>query len=134
MARDENGRVPLDYAVEHGHKDVARLLIERIGMSADRGKDSWEFGSTLGSAVRFNQVSMLRLLCETAETTSNNFNSKDGENLTALRDAAALGRTRCVEVLLDCQDIDVNAEDDDGETALIIALLNNRIDIATMLL
>jgi ankyrin repeat protein len=58
-------------------------------------------------------------------------NTKDLDNRTPLHDAAASGHTRTVMVLLEDKSIQIDSIDHDGNTPLVLAILNGYVQAYT---
>ncbi|XP_070176175.1 uncharacterized protein [Littorina saxatilis] len=112
-----NGVTALHSACLRGDTDVVRLLLgykDTVSLSDDEGKNP--------STVLYEPPAQV------------NINIKDNKGMTALHWACAAGRTATVRLLLQQDDIDVNAACDDCLSPLQLACMLGKIDIAQPLL
>ena len=117
-AEDEFSSKPLHYAVEGGHTELAELLIQH---GADVNAKNNEGKTPLDLATARNRSAIAKLLVERGATVSN------------IYIAAQLGNIDKVKAFLE-QGIDVNAKVENGFTPLFLAVRNNDVGIARLLL
>lgn len=114
-------------AVKNNETEVAKLFIE-AGFSPS-ASDS--LGTpVLSLAVRERHLEMVSLLL--ASGADVNATSKD-RNYTALMDAAQIGEVKIVQLLLK-NNADPNTQSKDGQTALILAVGRQDVDVIESLL
>jgi len=114
-AKDEQGSVPLVFAVKEGRKEIVELLLAH---GADVNvKDRW--GRTpLDYARQKKNEEIIRLL---------------STKVTSLYQAMQLGDVAKVKVFLE-QGADVNAKNENGQTPLLLAAQNNDVNTAKLLI
>ncbi|KAF8417386.1 hypothetical protein EV426DRAFT_376156 [Tirmania nivea] len=110
----DNGRTPLSYAAENGHKDVVRLLVEREDVDADSKNKSGRTPLSY-AAENGHKDAVVRLLVEREDVDAD---SKDSEGLTPLSIAAGGGNEAVVRLLVEREDVDADSRDNNGKTAL----------------
>ncbi len=119
------GRTPLHRAVEGGHKEVIKLLLEN---EADINIKNNSGETPLKNAVKLGYREIAELLISSSADI--NVFDKNGKSL--LHVAASSGRKDMVELLLNCG-IDKNISDKKGRTALDYILRSNFTGIVTLL-
>ena len=128
--RDNYGNIPLTYCSSiTGHADIAELLLQH---GADVNIQN-EVGATalMCSCVEgFIDIVELVLRYDADVNIRNNTNG-----MTALMDSCRIKNAdiNIVELLLK-HDADVDVQDNDGQTVLIIAIIQGHLDIAKLLL
>lgn len=122
--RDHRGATPLHIALANDHHDLARMLIER---GADVDNINKQGGSALVPAAKSGNIQLtrqvLRKLKEQKSTPDLN---------GAMLAAAAQGHARMIEILI-AEGADKNAQNDKGETALILATKGTHMEAVKML-
>lgn len=121
------GRTPLTIAAEAGHSEIARLLIERNANV--NSKDNFN-QAPIDLATQEGHTEIVRLLLNAGAI----FDEKAGfASQTPLSIAAEKGHKDILELLLR-KDVDINAKDKYGATALGYAAAGRHVEIARMLL
>ena len=69
----------------------------------------------------------------TEEQMRDTINNKEG-GLTSLHNAAICGRVDFVNSLIDVGGVNVNQQTDEGQTALLLAAINNHVDVVVALI
>ena len=115
---------PLIYAIQEGHADAAKLLIER---GADVNKQA-TLGAPLHVAASEGMADMVVLLLDHGADPNEQW-----KQLTPLHVAAQNGKIDAVRVLLD-HGADINAVTNLNEPAIHLAVLNGHSDVADLLL
>ncbi|KAJ9688052.1 hypothetical protein PVL29_014009 [Vitis rotundifolia] len=117
LIRDEDGRTPLHLAVMKGEVEVTRML---VGARPQVTRYKLDQGETiLHSAVKQNRLGALKLLVELAGEVEF-VNSKDDYGNTVLRTATALKQYETAKYLVEKPEMEVNAVNGNGFTALDI--------------
>lgn len=129
---EDSLRPALSYACEEGHVDAAIFLLDH-GAEVDFQSD--HDGSTaLSWACYKGHLDLVRLLLQRGADPS----VRDEEGATALVDAVAGGDDKAhqdiVRILLSRPNVDVNATDELGRTALHSAFYFGRVQISILLL
>ena len=126
----EASKTPLMHAVEHGHGDAVRLLLEA---GADvNATATWGLTgecTALMMAAEKGDVDILALLLAQGA----HINAVDETEQSALMFAAVAGNIACVEHLAE-QGAALDARDMDGADALMLAALNGRTEVVRFLL
>jgi|TARA_B100002003_G_scaffold82034_1_gene76522 ankyrin repeat protein len=118
-ARDDDGKTPLHLAANHGHKEIAELLIAK--------------GSNVNAKNRSGQTPLDMAYGEIADLLRKH-GAKTREELSALIDAARNGNIEAVKQAI-ADGADVNAKDGKGGgTALIFASYDGNTEIAKLLI
>lgn len=115
----------LHYAAAFGHLNLARFSVESAdGLSnVDRLDD---FGYTpLMTAAVFNQMAMVRHLCEVLHAS---VNQRGGQGLTALHIAAYAGAHEIICYLCESRDADAFVRDDRGAEPVVCAGFSRMYD------
>ncbi|XP_034700392.1 ankyrin repeat-containing protein BDA1-like [Vitis riparia] len=117
LIRDEDGRTPLHLAVMKGEVEVTRML---VGARPQVTRYKLDQGETiLHSAVKQNRLGALKLLVELAGEVEF-VNSKDDYGNTVLHTATALKQFETAKYLVERPEMEVNAVNGNGFTALDI--------------
>ncbi|KAJ9673974.1 hypothetical protein PVL29_023496 [Vitis rotundifolia] len=117
LIRDEDGRTPLHLAVMKGEVEVARML---VGARPQVTRYKLDQGETiLHSAVKQNRLGALKLLVELVGEVEF-VNSKDDYDNTVLHTATALKQYETAKYLVERPEMEVNAVNGNGFTALDI--------------
>ncbi|TVY14064.1 Ankyrin-2 [Lachnellula arida] len=124
--RDVCGDSPLDDALRCGHNEIAQNLISRLDES-----DSFKLGTALYSAIRGREQSAVTLLLNAG--ADKNYASESERMRTPLHTAAYRGRQEVVKALL-MRQAAIDVRDEIGYTPLSIAVSENELEIAEMLL
>ncbi|KAL6059860.1 26S proteasome non-ATPase regulatory subunit 10-like [Balamuthia mandrillaris] len=110
-AADEVGWRPLHEATSEGNVESVSLLLQH---GAEVDLCDYEGCTPLHLAARCGGVDCLRVLLE----RTNNVNPTDVNRWTPLHEAANEGNEDCLQLLLQHPNIDIAAEDAEGDTAL----------------
>ncbi|KAJ9688017.1 hypothetical protein PVL29_013977 [Vitis rotundifolia] len=117
LIRDEDGRTPLHQAVMKGEVEVTRML---VGARPQVTRYKLDQGETiLHSAVKQNRLGALKLLVELVGEVEF-VNSKDDYGNTVLHTATALKQYETAKYLVERPEMEVNAVNGNGFTALDI--------------
>ncbi|KAJ9688026.1 hypothetical protein PVL29_013985 [Vitis rotundifolia] len=117
LIRDEDGRTPLHLAVMKGEVEVTRML---VGARPQVTRYKLAQGETiLHSAVKQNRLGALKLLVELVGEVES-VNSKDDYGNTVLHTATALKQYETAKYLVERPEMEVNAVNGNGFTALDI--------------
>ena len=106
---DIDCRTPLSYEAENGHTEITKRL---LGKGADmNSKDN--LGKTpISYAAAFGHELIIMLLLGRGSVADH----KDLYERTPLMEAVQGGHEGAVKLLLECNDVDINARDEDGNT------------------
>ena len=110
-------QTPLMLACKQGHVKVTRQL---LGWGAAINEVSDKGDTALFEAIYGNHQEVLKTLLSQKELNVNMIQTKQ-EDRTGLMLAASQGQTDIVEMFLDHPNIDVNAQDSNGDSALCLA-------------
>lgn len=139
--RNDFDYTPLLYATRYGHQETVRLLLNR-GASVDC-KTTWGF-TPLHWAVYRHHLEIVRLLLE--KNARFDIKNKHGEKpfdpefsriapKETLLLAAVAGRVDLVQDILDNNiNLDINTQDENGDTALILAARNGHLSVVEVLI
>lgn len=124
---DINDGFPLHCAAQHGHTQVAEILLAEkadVSMQDRKGFTPLDYAVHLG-----NKIEMVRLLLRAGAT-----NVKNGCGFTPLHHTAECGYVQMVEILLKEGRTDVNARDKKGRTPLYYAAGHGHTQVVEVLL
>jgi ankyrin repeat protein len=128
-AKDNSGRTPLAYAAEYGHREVAKLLLEKNADVNAQGGDYRDYRNALQAASLGGHEQVVRLLLEkNAEV-----NAPGGFYGNALQAASLEGHEQVVKLLLE-KNADVNAQGRHYGNALQAASLEGHEQVVKLLL
>jgi ankyrin repeat protein len=124
---NQEGQRPLHIAVRRGFVVCVRELLScgRVDVNAVLPSGV----SALHLAARHGDVDIARMLIEHGADVC----GQTASGSSPLLIAAANGQYDIVRLLLDCDSIDINAVNRDGQTALMVAALSNYADIVECL-
>lgn len=125
---DENGFNPLNIAIESGDMELTKFLITN---GANVNSLMQDGVSLIGYAIAQNNMDLLQILIENGA----NVNNTNGNSWTdtPLKTASRLGLDNVVRILL-TRNVDINAVDINGNTALHTAALNSQLSVVKLLL
>ncbi|XP_059318610.1 ankyrin repeat-containing protein NPR4-like [Lycium ferocissimum] len=123
LARDRDGRNPLHLAAIKGRVEVIKELIQTSHLAASQTTNRGE--SILHLCVKHNQLEALKLLMEVISDYQL-LNARDGDGYTILHLAVSDKQIETVTYLLRNNQIEVNLQDDNGNTALDILAQSRR--------
>ncbi|WP_264702196.1 ankyrin repeat domain-containing protein [Wolbachia endosymbiont (group A) of Volucella inflata] len=124
---DINDGFPLHCAAQHGHTQVAEILLAEkadVSMQDRKGFNPLDYAVHLG-----NKIEMVRLLLRAGAT-----NVQNGCGFTPLHHTAECGYVQMVEILLKEGRTDVNARDKKGRTPLHYAAGHGHTQVVEVLL
>jgi len=110
---DNHNLTALSAAAEHGNEAVVRLLLEHGANIDEKNNEGW---TALLEAAYWNYETTLQIIENGA-----NLNTKDKYGRTALRLVANDNKERAIKILLEHR-VDVDAEDEEGNTPLGLAI------------
>ena len=131
---DKNGWAPLHSAANEGHIDICQVLLEHGAFAPAR---TVEGTSALHYLARVNiglRRGAFRLVVKKMLQGGADLNCQNRHGLTPLHEAALRGNFLVVQVLLEFDDLAVDATTAQGETALIYAARGNFPNILNLLL
>ena len=110
------GTTALFHAIQTGNAEVAKVLLSRSDIKIQGFTNSLGF-TYLMFAIMNGHEDIVKLLLDKKEDV----NQKTWRGFTSLMFAVDTGNARIVKLLLDQPNIDINAQNEDGETALSMA-------------
>jgi serine/threonine-protein phosphatase 6 regulatory ankyrin repeat subunit B len=113
-------------AANDGHLDICRLLIDKGAHLEAKDINGW---TPLILASWEGHIEIARLLCDRGA----DFEASDSRGKRPLHFAAMYGDISVVKELIEVRNVEINARDDIGWTALSYARLNNHADISAYL-
>jgi ankyrin repeat protein len=125
--RDKKGDTPLLVAIDSGHVDAARFLVEN---GADINAVGMHGDTSLHIAVARGQAEVVRLLLGKGADCNVTREGRDGG--TPLQIAAHFGYADIVKLLIS-KGANANTKDNDGNTALDIAIRKGNTEIVEVL-
>lgn len=130
--RDNTNRTALMLAAKNGHADVCRLL---IGKGAEPLARDWREKTVLHYAAAARRMGNI---CMLLVEKGVNDEATDRDGRTALMDAAEEGRTKACAMLCELKSDKkrkglINAKDNDGQTAAMIAKKNRHYETASLI-
>jgi len=117
---------PLHLALERGHAEVARLLVDYGADLTAQDDDGW---TPLHFAVQEGSVDLVRFLIEHGA----NAESQDEDGSTMLHFAVQRGNLDITRLLVE-YGTDATSEDEDGSTPLQLAIQDGSVDLAHFLI
>lgn len=131
-ARNGSDRTPAHDALEEGHDDTAKYLLSLEGSQRDPNTKKAE--SLILAAARNSCPKSARLIVDRWPNTVNVVDPRYGQ--TAISLACESGNTEIVQILLSCEEIDLNirAEGWNDYTPLHIAVYNREPEMVKLLL
>ncbi len=123
-ARDNDGFTALTHAAFHGDSQSVRQLIRagaNVSSRSNNGYTAHYFAGASGDI-------------ETVQAIMSDRGSRNESSGYPLHGAAAYNRTAMIDFLLNSQGTNVDEQDVNGQTALVVAARNNRAGAATALL
>ena len=131
--RGQGGGTALMLAAEKGHTDIVSMLLARADVDLN-AKDKGYYGYTaLMLAAREGNTDVVKMLLERDDVDLNaKTKGYKGEH-TPLMLAAEKGHTDVVRVLLARADVDLNIKNNDGYTALMLAVREGYAKLVKML-
>jgi ankyrin repeat protein len=131
-AQDSAGFTPLMYAISHKHNDKRSETVKLLLQAGADVNVKNVFGHTpLTSAIASGYTEIIRLLI-TVHTNIDLVNTQDKEGVTILMQAASIGDSEKVKLLLDAG-ADPNMKDNKGQTALTYAQMSKNTEIVKLL-
>ncbi len=124
------GKTALMIALENGHEELCKLLLERGADVNVTAMDHWDKGKTVLILAAENGHEEL---CELLLERGADVNAVGNEGWTALMFAAKNGHKEVCELLLE-RGADVNAVGNEGWTALMLAAENGREEACDLLI
>ena len=125
----KNGRTPLHIASFRGHVAVVKLLIKH---GADINQQKQNGKTALWIACQKGILSVIKILLKYPTCDINQCDSVD--RASPLHTCCDHGHKGCVERLLTCPNILINAAKNDGATALYMASQNGHVECVRLLL
>ncbi|KAF0689050.1 Aste57867_19465 [Aphanomyces stellatus] len=125
--RDAVGHTPLLQAAALGHADCVQVLLAR---AADRMALTPSNQDAIALATSLNHPTVVGALLE-AGFDPNTTDMEDGATL--LHECAAQGYLDIARLLLD-YNVDMNRQDNEGNTPVIYAVYNNHLDVLELIL
>ena len=119
-AKGVYGKTCLHTASYNGHLDICRLLLDKGAQLEAKDR----YGNTpLHRAADRGHVEIVRLLCDRGSDVE----ARDISGWRPLHDAASNGRITVVKELVEERNAEINARDNDGDTALRLARHYHRL-------
>lgn len=128
---DENGRTALMYAMSMGCGNIVTTLCEK-GAGVDRADNDGKTALMFAACVTYNNKwleEVVAILCKKGADV----NEKDKKGKTALMYAADRGKIDVARVLCDQKEITIDLTDNDGNTALLLAVNTGFKDMTDLL-
>ncbi|EHK42517.1 hypothetical protein TRIATDRAFT_203737, partial [Trichoderma atroviride IMI 206040] len=116
--KNAKAQTPLHVAVSNKHRDVIRFLLES---GADPNVPDSDRKTPLHTAAKKRLYEIVKDLLRSGGDLNADLTLRDSSNRTPLLIAASLGNAEIFEVLLE-QGADLDSQDEEGKTALHLAL------------
>jgi hypothetical protein len=123
---DEYGRTPLHYAAWNGHVEISHLLLQNGAEVNAKSNNGW---TPLHWAATQGHVDILHLLVENGA----DLEAQDRNGSRALHTAAGFGHLPFIQELISRYHVNINARENNGETALSWARMFGTTKIITFL-
>lgn len=124
---DEQGNTAMHYAASSGKKEAITALVQA---GADVNKQNSNGQIPLHRAAQLGHTDVVKALLE----AGSNPNTLDGSSLTPLMYAAISGQKDAALALANHNETNINFQNERGNTALMIAVQNNQLEIAQALI
>ena len=135
--RDKKGLTPLMIAVNLGHLDIVKRLLEvpeiKLDIGAPDGDTALHYACSYNDNNNNNRVSIIKLLCQESRCSPSVVNKKNSRGDTPLMRAVVGGNLDFVRTLLEHPGIKLGHKNMYGNTALHMACHNNRVSIIKLL-
>ncbi|MGL4563169.1 MAG: ankyrin repeat domain-containing protein [Brevinema sp.] len=129
-----HGITPLMVAAMHGPVENVDLLIT-YGADINKQTSGIVTGnSALSAAIGANQEEIVRILLKNGADINHTINSRLYYGITPLMLAVDKGNKNIVSMLLEQKNININASDSDGKSALVYAYIRGKFDIIRILI
>lgn len=125
LCDDQEGYSLLHIAAHVGNKEIVELIINKLGIGEELTNATSTDGTTaLHLACANGNLDVVKYLIEHGA----NINQENGPKMRAIHYAADKGQSDVIKYLLSQGDIDANAKNCDGQTALYRAIEVNKED------
>ena len=136
VGTDNSGLVPLWYACDGQHKDVIEYLTNQmIAMGSSAIKNLLDHNITEKSGAEW--ISPLQVACEKGDLNTIKLLASKGTTLqqtTLLHFACRGGKIDTIQYLIEEFAVDVNSQDNEGDTPLHIAAMLGHVDVIKCLI
>lgn len=128
--KGKDGKTALHHAVENQHIEAIKFFL--CNKDVDINLADQKGDTPLHYAVKNEDLEIIKLLLEQSDRINPNLQNFEG--LTPFALAAQKNIVSTLEILLDNKDVDINREDQKGNTPLHHAVQNNCLDATKLLL
>ena len=125
--RDGNNRTALCVAVDEEHTDIVQVLFDAGADIDTQNNEGW---SPLHYACLTGALDVVRMLVRAGAEVR----TTDNDGCTCLHGAARYGYTKTVRYLVGLPEVELDHRDDDNNSALHLAVDENRTDIVQVLI
>jgi ankyrin repeat protein len=122
----DDGWTCLMTAAAYGHLDICGLLVDKGAQLEARGSGGW---TPLHFAANEGLVEIVRLLCDRGAYVE----AQDDDGERPIHFAARWGYISVVKELIEERNVEINSRDYNGGTALWMAHIHDRADVAAYL-
>ncbi|KAM0438673.1 hypothetical protein ACHAPT_001429 [Fusarium lateritium] len=129
-SRDSHGYTPLSYAAERGGLGLVMAILEH----PETDLESRHGNMPLVQAAGVGHADVVQVLLNSGQVDVNAVSADSFYGGTALTVASRFGRENVVQLLLSAPGIDPNVKDESGNTPLMVAASNSRVEIVKQLL
>lgn len=125
--QSKDGRTALMWAIYENSEDIVSFL---LGKNVDVNVQDEDGCTALTYAIRSNNESIIRLILSKKPS----FDVLDKEGKTILMHSVSYSNYNIVKLIVELDSENIDVQDKYGNTALILALKGNKIDIANLLI
>ncbi|XP_062711316.1 uncharacterized protein LOC115254290 [Aedes albopictus] len=129
---NNDGQTLIHLAAKRGNMEIVQML--KDGYAPDINAQDNNGNTSLLLAAKFRKWEMVKILIDKDYKNSANYKIANNNGLTLIHLAAEKGNKKIVQMLIDDYAADVNVQDNDGNTPLLLAAHNCKWEMVKMLI